>query len=399
MTGSSHRLTRRAALSGLCLAACNLRSAQASPGTEDAYIRGVSASERQRILQLGREFRQRFDLPAVSVAISFRGKLKLLACFGQVNRQQGVAALPRHRFRIASISKPITSATVLRLAEQGRVELSDTVFTPGGPLERFVPENLSSQTLAKLHNVRVRHLLSHTAGGWSNRGRDPMFVPEALGLDHESLIRWTLQNQPLTAEPGTRFSYSNFGYCLLGRLIETISEQTYEQACVQRLLGPAGCRSAAIGRRTQQERQPDEAVYYDKHDPYGKNMDVCRMDAHGGWIARPADLVRFAQRVDGFPQPPDLLSAASISTMTRPSAASGHYALGWATNRSHNWWHTGSFNGGSGILARIHDGHCWAVLVNTRSHDPTYNAALDRFPWDVRKTVKAWGSHDLFDIT
>ena len=345
MTGSSHRLTRRAALSGLCLAACNLRSAQASPGTEDAYIRGVSASERQRILQLGREFRQRFDLPAVSVAISFRGKLKLLACFGQVNRQQGVAALPRHRFRIASISKPITSATVLRLAEQGRVELSDTVFTPGGPLERFVPENLSSQTLAKLHNVRVRHLLSHTAGGWSNRGRDPMFVPEALGLDHESLIRWTLQNQPLTAEPGTRFSYSNFGYCLLGRLIETISEQTYEQACVQRLL------------------------------------------------------VRFAQRVDGFPQPPDLLSAASISTMTRPSAASGHYALGWATNRSHNWWHTGSFNGGSGILARIHDGHCWAVLVNTRSHDPTYNAALDRFPWDVRKTVKAWGSHDLFDIT
>jgi hypothetical protein len=80
--------------------------------------------------------------------------------------------------------------------------------------------------------------------------------------------------------------------------------------------------------------------------------------------------------------------------MTTPSR--GRYGFGWNTNASNNWWHTGSFNGGSSILARIHDGHCWAVLVNTRSYDNGYFAALDKFPWTVKQVVKTWGAHDLF---
>ena len=161
------------------------------------------------------------------------------------------------------------------------------------------------------------------------------------------------------------------------------------------VLDPVGAKSTFVGGHTRSQRRPDEVTYYDEHDPYGRNMDVTRMDAHGGWISTPTDLVRFVQSVDGFETPPDILKPPTRRTMTAPQL--GSYALGWNVNKRNNWWHTGSFNGGSSILARIHDGHCWAVLVNTRSYDSEYSRALDRFPWTIKAAVRAWGEQDLFD--
>ena len=125
------------------------------------------------------------------------------------------------------------------------------------------------------------------------------------------------------------------------------------------------------------------------------NMDVARMDSHGGWISTPTDLVRFAQVVDRYKTPPDILKSATTKQMKTP--IKGSYALGWLVNKSDNWWHNGSFNGGTAILARIHDGHCWSVLVNTRPRQQGYMAALDQFPWQVKQAVKRWGDHDLFN--
>lgn len=359
-------------------------------------ITGVRGAERDAIAKLGAEFQQRFKLPGVSVAMSYRGKLKLLACFGYADRENKAAVQPKHMFRVASVSKPITSVAILKLVERKKLKLDERIFGRDGRLSSIALDivNQSSQK-DWLQSITIRHLLEHAGGGWTNQsGEAPMFAKPALAMNHADLIRWTVKNMPLKTKPGSSYAYSNFGYCVLGRVIERVTGKKYEQAVRDLVLDPCGARSTFVGGHTKARRRSEEVVYYDKYDPYGRNMNVTRMDAHGGWISTPTDLVRFAQRVDGFKTPPDILTPASITTMTKPSR--GNYALGWNTNRSNNWWHTGSFNGGSSILARINDGHCWAVVVNTRSYDKGYFAALDQFPWTIKQSVKSWGGHDLF---
>lgn len=354
----------------------------------------VSQAERASIVGLGQRFVSQYGLPGVSLAIGYRGQLKLVACFGDADRARPLPVSRKSAFRIASVSKPITSVTILRLQEQGKLSLDARVFARGGQLARFADSVRVAKQRAWLEQITIRHLLEHSCGGWSNqRGVAPMFAREALGMAHPELIQWTIKNRPLTHAPGTHYAYSNFGYCLLGRVIEAVTGLRYQRAVKQLVLEPVGATATHVAKPNR-ERHPHEVIYYDKHDPYGTNMDVARMDAHGGWVSTPIDLVRFAQGVDGIPTPPDVLRPETINTMT--TARLDHYALGWNVNASNNWWHTGSFNGGSSILARIHDGHCWAVLVNTRSYVDGYYAALDQFPWQVMQSVKAWGSDDLF---
>jgi CubicO group peptidase (beta-lactamase class C family) len=339
------------------------------------------------------------DLPGVSLAMAHRGRLKLAACFGWADREQERPLRPRHRFRVASVSKPLTACVVLRLVEDGRLSLNDPVFGPQGRLADYysLSDHPDAANRDRLQRVTVQHLLEHSAGGWGNRQADPMFVPEARGLDHRGLIRWTLEHQPLRRDPGAEFEYSNFGYCLLGRVIEQVTGQPYADVMRELLFAPAGAASLEVGGNTREERLPQEVAYYGQgEDPYGPAMNVRRMDAHGGWVATPIDLVRIALRADGFETPEDRLAAETLRRATRPSATGRTYGLGWYVNEAQNYWHTGSFNGGSAMLAWIHDHYCWAVAVNTRSKHPDYRADLDRFPWSVRETLPEWGDHDLF---
>lgn len=392
------RFTRRRALaSGVatCVQTSFVpRTAWARQSTAP-FITGVSAAEKSTVAKLGELLRSKFDLPGVSLAMSYRGQLKLLACFGYANVEKQLALRPHHQFRIASVSKPITSVGILRLLELQRLTLDDRVFTSGQPLAAYTNEIQDTHQRQLLERITIRHLLEHTCGGWSNqRGVAPMFATEALGLSHSELIRWTLKNRPLANEPGRSYAYSNFGYCLLGRIIEAKTGKDYQRAMKDLVLNQVGAKSTCVGRRKQAERQPQEVTYYDKFDPYGNNMDVARMDSHGGWISTPADMLRFAVAVDGYRRPQDILQPSTLTTMTTPRQ--GSYALGWNVNESNNWWHTGSFNGASSILVRTNDGHSWAAVVNTRSSQEGYSIALDQFLWQVKDAIKRWGSHDLF---
>ena len=101
------------------------------------------------------------------------------------------------------------------------------------------------------------------------------------------------------------------------------------------------------------------------------------MDAHGGWIATARDLVRLLTAVDGFPSRPDILSAATIQTMTTPSANNINYAKGWQVNSAGNWWHGGS----------LHGSYSWMVRTNGQvylggDHEQTHRMLpVFRMPW------------------
>lgn len=325
-------------------------------------------------------FMRQFNLPGLSVAIARHGRMAYQAAFGYANENRMERTTPDSLFRIASVSKPVTAIAVFKLIEQGRLALSDKVFGSGGRLAQY------GNALPALGGITVHHLLTHTSGAWSNESRDPMF--EQPEMNHAELIAWTLENFPPNSPPGVRHAYSNFGYCLLGRIIEEASGMPYADYVQQEVLGPSGVKEMRIGGNRIADRVPGEVVYYGGEggeNAYG--MNVARMDAHGGWIASATDLVRLAMHVDGFRFTPNILTEKSIAAMTHPAAPSGYYACGWAVDGG-NWWHAGSLPGTSSLLVRTASGLCWAALANMRA--PGIDEALDNMMWNMARAVPAW---------
>jgi CubicO group peptidase (beta-lactamase class C family) len=353
----------------------------------------LSPSELRAMQVIAEDFMRRFGVPGLSVALSRDGALVYEETFGVATRESNEPFSTSSLFRIASVSKPITSVGIFTLVEKGKIGLQDRVFGPGAILG---PEYGNRLDKPYISEICVDHLLTHTAGGWPNDSRDPMFqFPQ---LSQADLISWTLDNLPIEHPPGEHFAYSNFGYCVLGRIIERIAQVPYGEYIQQQVLRPCLIEGMRISGNTITERAPNEVTYYGQNgeDPYG--MNVTRMDSHGGWLASAADLVRFANNIGGVGNRPGLLSQDSIASMTtpspaNPSSAEVKYARGWnvRNNGRGNWWHNGSLPGTTAILVRTATGYCWAALTNTRRQpSDDINLALDQMLWDMARQVRAW---------
>lgn len=340
-----------------------------------------TSAELRTIRRVAHQFMNKHKMPGLSVAIARRGQFVYQGGFGYADKTAGQLVTPADLFRIASVSKPVTAVALFTLIEQGRVKLDDRVFGADGVLgfdyaDRY-PEWVS--------RITIHHLLTHTAGGWAKDGNDPMFRNPQM--DHKELITWAVQNQPLKNEPGQHYAYSNFGYCILGRVLEKVSGQSYSSFVRQAVLNRCGIEDMQLAGNTLAERAPKEVLYYGRNeDPY--SMNVTRMDSHGGWIGTPSDLVRFAQHVEGFETTPSILRAETIRTMTSSSAANEGYACGWCVNKAHNYWHDGRLPGVTTILVRTASALCWAAFANADSDGA--NLAMDQMMWRLVRAVPAW---------
>jgi len=308
------------------------------------------------------EFLEKYQPPGFSYIISKDGKITQQKAIGSANLETGEKLTTDHRFRIASVSKPITACAIFKLLEKGQLKLSDTAVGPKGIIRH-----------QQLEDITIHQLLTHTSGGWPNTKNDPMF--QEIQLNHQELIEWTFKNILPTEAPGKKYAYSNFGYCLLGRIIERLSGQPYEQFVREQVLKPCGSEQMVIhgGNR--------EVTYYTNRQPDKYPMNVPRMDAHGGWIATPQEMLQFALSVDGFCFQPDILEKESLKKMTTGSTANPSYACGWSVNKQGNYWHGGSLPGLTSLLVRTQSGYCWAACINTRQKGIAL--ALDRLMWDL----------------
>ena len=336
-------------------------------------------ADRQFIDQSINQFLQRYNIPGLSIAIAKQEEILFAKGYGFADTNKKVPVNIAHKFRIASLSKPITAVAMMKLREEGKLKLDDKIFGKGGLLQgRFPTSNKF------LQQITVRHLLEHTAGkNWTNDGGDPMF--QDYKLSQANLIRKTLKENPITAAPGNHYAYSNFAYCLLGRVIEELSGMPYESYVRKTLFKEIGANSFSVGNR--EPSNPAFQVRYipDKEQsPY--SFPVKRMDSHGGWVANAIDLVKFIMSVDGRGK--DILSQESIKIMTTPSKHNKNYALGWNVNQYNNWWHMGSLPGTASIMVRTEHGYSWAVLLNKRSEDSTFMTELDKLTWNIIDGIK-----------
>lgn len=361
-------------------------------------------------------FMTRWRVAGAAVAVARHGKLLYARGFGVADTETGAPVLPDSLFRIASVSKPVTAAAILKLAEDGAITLDIAAFPY---LSRGTP------TDPRLAQITIRHLLEHTAGWDRDIAGDPMFmshtIADVMGVasppDPDTILRWMLM-QPLQYNPGSRYAYSNFGYAVLGQIIAKASGQTYENY-VRTLLLKAGITRMKLGGSLLAGRAEGEVAYYMPTNaplansvfaaapgvvpwPYG-GYALEPMAAHGGWIASAIDLVAFAAALDRNTTRVDMLTADSLATMSsRPvnanASASYWYSKGWLVNSTGNLWHTGSLPGTSSLLVNAANGMQWAVLLNTRSETDTARQVLDldNTMWAAYAKVTTWPTTDQF---
>lgn len=349
------------------------------------------------------EFVRENEVPGAALAVTKDSRLVYARGFGWADREARKPVEPDSLFRIASISKPITAVAVLQLIESRNLQLDGKVF---GLLKCKPHLVAGSKPDPRLSGITVRHLLQHS-GGWHRvHGFKPMGIEgttkiaAALGVAPpgrpSDIIRY-MAGLPLDFDPGSQMSYSNFGYLVLGRVIERVSGRSYEDYVKTRVLARLDIKEMRIGATSREERAPKEVIYYDERGrtkvalfgprqgetvtlPYARSIEV--MDAHGGWIASTIDLVRFASAFDD-PRRCKILGERAIEFMfERPTGSLGldadgkptasYYACGWSVrpkgSGTKNTWHTGAIAGTSTLLVRRHDGFNWAVLFNTHAN-------------------------------
>ncbi len=371
-------------------------------------------------------FLTKWSIPGAVVGLVKNEKLIYIGCFGKADKSSSTAPTATSLFRLASISKPITAAAVMKLVEGGLLSLDDKPFTM---LDSLRPSSTPAAD-PRIYDITIRDLLQHSGGFDRGASFDPMFrsseIAAAMGTPapaNASTIISYMYSRPLDFEPGTKYVYSNFGYCVLGRVIEKVTNRTYEEYVRESVLAPMGITAMRVGKTRRSDALPGEVVYYDYPGaslatsvfpeetspvewPYG-GFYLEAMDSHGAWLASAVDLLRFLVHIDGRTSVADTLNADSINAMTaKPSlpeyeTASSYYGLGWMvrpTNGDANWWHTGSLPGTVTLIVRAYNGLDWVVLLNSRPENADgCISEIDSAMWTAVGNINEWPTTDLFN--
>jgi CubicO group peptidase (beta-lactamase class C family) len=278
-----------------------------------------------------------------AVLIASHGKPVLEQAYGLANREAETPNTVGTRFRIGSMNKMFTAVATMQLVEQGKVKLDD-------PLGKYLPEYPNKDAATK---VTVQHLLTHMGGTGDFFG--PEFDQHRLELKTLEDYVKLFGSRPLRFEPGTKWEYSNYGFLLLGMIVEKASGQSYYDYVRDHIYKPAGMTST--GSEPEEMRVANQSTGYTamgaKDGGTRPNTDTLpyRGTSAGGGYSTVEDLLHFADAL----QANKLLNAKSVETLTtgKPGTPDGTYAFGFEerkVNGARCFGHGGGAPGMNGIL-------------------------------------------------
>ena len=255
------RIFLTAAIAALVITSVSIAAPAANgpAGRPPISMTGAAAAELTALDEQIAKLMEKEAVPGGALAVVKNGRLVYARGYGLADRDAGKPVQPDSLFRIASVSKPFTAAAILVLVERGRLDLNAKVLDVLRAAD-FLPRE--KPTDARWNQITISQLLHHTAGFDREKSFDPMFrsgeIAAATGTrppaDPIAIIRYMLTTQRLDFDPGTRYAYSNFGYCLLGRVIERLSGKKYEDAVRELILQPAGITRMRVGHTRLSER-------------------------------------------------------------------------------------------------------------------------------------------------
>lgn len=360
-------------------------------------------------------FMQRWWIKGLSLSVMRGDSLLYAKGYGKADEDREMS--PGNVMRIASVSKLLTAAGIMKLQEEGKLRLSDKVFGPEGIL---CDSAFTNSICEKAYfNITVEQLLRHESGLSIRRG-DPMFTTSDImkvyrlkeAPDHNTLVKLMLGRR-LGYLPGTSRQYSNFGYLLLSMIIEKVGGEDYESWMKKNILEPAGCVDMGLAGNYYKDRYHNEVRYYmQDNDPkvpeynnsgdsvvrcYG-GSDVRGLSGAGGWVASTPELARFVASVDALPGVPDILGKKSVRAMTAWQEEH-KYGLGWNEVKN-GWIRTGSLAGTNAIVYFFPDGECWILVSNTHNwKGPRFSRTVKNFVTQCRSRYSAkLPKRNLFEL-
>lgn len=310
--------------------------------------------------------------------------------YGLADQAANVQVTPNSLFRIMSISKSITATTIMKLIQDGHFSISAKVFGPGSVLgDKYgtIVVNGVKQYKPGVTDITIHMLLEHQSG-WGSNSDPEQLLKTKTPADAVSAVIDTI---PLANPPNTVRLYSNFGFLVLGRVIADVTRQPYDTYVRNNILNQ--CQITRMQLADNTGSIANEVQYYPPGITSG--FRIHEFDSFGGWLSTPIDLCRFSVRVDKLTNKPDILSAATETTMWTASSLDGGYGKGWIVNQP---WrgHNGAFGGTGSFFTQRTDGIEFALVMNT-------NVASDPDAWALRSAVDgaiskvtAWPAYDLF---
>lgn len=255
-------LTRNVCMSCLfaCLTLANIASVEAQAKAEDAFPTSAEFAKLDEVIE---SFRERLNASGATLCVSEQGKIVHSRAFGFSDQKRKVPTKPEALFRIASVSKPITAAVVRELIDEGKLQSNERV------VDRLnIKASRDHEFDERYGEITISHLLDHR-GGWDRSETfDPVFrsrqVAEELRLRGPVQIPHLIQymaRRPLQFDPGSKSAYSNFGYMLLGELIEDATGQSYIKA-VRSIVGEKiGSKEFYLSRTAERAKFEGEVEY------------------------------------------------------------------------------------------------------------------------------------------
>lgn len=277
------------------------------------------------------EFVRKGDIAGCVTLIARHGKLASLEAVGYQDLEQKVPMKPDTVFQVMSNTKPVTAVAVMMLEEKGLLALSD-------PVEKHLPE--FHRPAGSFRAMTIRDLLTHTSG-LSSEDPKAIWDSEVKLASTLAEVASLISQQPIESEPGARYRYSGPGFAVLGRIVEVVSGQRYEDFLEQRIFKPLGMsdsfffpppgkrhRIAQVYGRQAGALRPAAVDLYRQGAKYANPA--------GGLFSTAADMSAFCQMMlnGGAWRGTRVLSRASVETMTRIQFREGNAAtgrgLGWS---------------------------------------------------------------------
>ena len=304
-----------------------------------------------------------------AVLLAKNGQPIFTAAYGLADREKKIPNKLDTQFRIGSMNKMFTAVSILQLAQAGKLQLTD-------PLGKYLTDYPNKIVASK---VTIHHLLTHTGGTGDFFG--PEFDAHRLELRALKDYVKLYGTRDLAFEPGSRWEYSNYGFLLLGMVIEKVSGQDYYEYVREHVYKPAGMKSTDSLPEDQIVQNRSVGYMKDGGAPWKPNTDTLppRATSAGGGYSTVEDLLRFANALNSHKllneRYTELLTTGKVET-----GGGGKYAYGFGDNVEGGvrWFgHGGGAPGMNGDLKIFpQSGYVIAVLANM---DPPAAGRISEF--------------------
>jgi CubicO group peptidase (beta-lactamase class C family) len=307
---------------------------------------------------------QRYDgrVPGASLLVVRAGAPVVRRSYGMANLEDGIAATPATNYRLASVTKQFTAASILLLAEDGRLKLDDRLRT-------WLP-SLPAATDA----ITIRHLLTHTSGLIDY---EDVMAPDATEQVLDADVLHLLETQDrLYFAPGTSWRYSNSGYALLSLIVERASGQRFPDFLRTRIFQPLGMNHTLAYVRGGPDIA-NRAFGYSEIDGRWTRTDQSSTSAvlgDGGIYSSIDDMAKW----DAALYDDRLLSDESRRLAFAADTASDdpdvRYGFGWRIT-GETLWHSGETMGFRNVIVRFPKRRLSVVLLSNRNDPEPYATA------------------------